>query len=278
MNDQAAVQKLLRRKLNELQARNPAFSVRAFAARLKLQPSATNEILKGERRVSRKLAERLASALHLDPSERAELLGHFPADRKRKTLRQMFGTLPSSEDRETLRLTSDQFSVISDWVHFAVLNLVKIPDHPRTPARMAERLGVSETKIQGAIERLVRLDLLSGDEVNGWKRTYSRINTPDDVLDLSVQKSHLTDMELARESLLRDPIDRRDFSSLMVAIDPELLPRAKEILRRAQDEIAELATQKPATEVYRLTNYFFPLSLSTARSVPHSKPSKKESP
>ncbi|RYZ63836.1 MAG: TIGR02147 family protein, partial [Proteobacteria bacterium] len=178
MNDQVAVQKLLRRKLNELQARNPSFSVRAFAARLKLQPSATNEILKGERRVSRKLAERLAISLHLDPSERAEFLKHFPLKRSKTAVTDRGSNIGSElSERDVLKLTSDQFSVISDWIHFAILNLTKLENAPQDYAAISERLGITETKATSAVDRLLRLGLLEKNSSGEWKRTFSRVNT-----------------------------------------------------------------------------------------------------
>jgi uncharacterized protein (TIGR02147 family) len=262
MKDQLAVQKLLRRKLAELQSRNNAYSVRAFANRLGIQPAATNEILKGERRVSRKMAERFAAKLHLDPSERVELLTHFP-ERARSAHRlpeTSLGDAKLAAQKEVLRLSSDQFSVISDWIHFAILNLVKTKNAKSDPAWMAERLNLTEVKVAAAIERLERLGLLEKDSQGKWKRTYARVNTTDDVISVSVQKSHLNDLDLARQSILQDPIDRRDFSSMTIAISPALLTKAKEIMRRAQDEIVALTSESDPTEVYRVTNYLFPLT------------------
>ena len=43
-----------------------------------LSAGAANEILKGERRVSAKMAARLSKRLLLDPSEHAALIGEFP--------------------------------------------------------------------------------------------------------------------------------------------------------------------------------------------------------
>jgi uncharacterized protein (TIGR02147 family) len=280
VKDQIAVQNLLRRKLFELQTRNRAFSVRAFATRLGIQPSAANEILKGERRISRKMAERLAARLHLDPSERAELLGHFEARARRaKRLPESRHLSARLGDRpETLRLTTDQFSAISDWTHFAILNLVKTVGCRNESEWMAERLGITPSRAAESLGRLERLGLIERGPDGRWKRTYARINTTDDVLSVSVQKSHLADMDLAREALLREPIERRDFTSMTLALSPAILPQAKEILRRAQDEIAALADSRPADEVYRLTSYLFPLTRSPeSRSKPTS-PKKKESP
>ncbi len=122
MNEQIAVQSLLRRKLIEFQAKNPSYSVRAFARRLGMQPAATNEIIKGERRVSRKIAEKIILRLQLDPTERASLLKHFPVKSPPKS-----GDLGKAMTLDYLKLTADQFELISDWVHFAILNLIKTP-------------------------------------------------------------------------------------------------------------------------------------------------------
>ena len=262
MNEQRAVQNLLRRKLNELQAKNPAYSVRAFANRLGMQPSATNEILKGERRISLKMAERLAKKLHLDPSERSEFLRHFPVRvRRKKRLAENQGANPGAEPNpDVLRLSGDQFATIADWVHYGILNLLKTKDPRADFGWMATRLGVSETRVSGAMDRLQRLNLVRREAKGRWVRVYTRLNTTEDVLDVSIQKSHLADLELARHSLLADPVGLRDFSSIMFAVSPAILPKAKEILRRAQDEIAELAGETEATEVYRLSTYLFPIT------------------
>jgi uncharacterized protein (TIGR02147 family) len=263
MREQVAAQKLLLRKLGEFQSKNPAFSVRAFARRLGLHASAANEILKGERAISKRMAERLADRLHLDPSERAEFLAPFP-----EKLRRLKRALSDEQAREeqaearaaVLRLTADQFTLISDWVHFAILSLIRTSDAQSSAAWIGGRLGVPVKRAQSALDRLKRIGLIEADTNGRWKRVYARVNTPDDILNVSIQKSHLEDMELARESLLRDPVDVRDFTSITMPADPALLPEVKVILRQAQDQISALMNDRKTTEVYRLANYFFPLT------------------
>lgn len=148
MQEQVAIQSLLTKKLAELQSKNPSFSVRAFAGRLGLQPSATNEILRGERRVSRKMAERIANRLHLDPSERVELLRGFEEAKSKK--RDEIGG-------DYLKLTADQFRILSDWLHFAILNLISTQDFKHDSAWIAKRLAVSESQTKTALDRLLRL-------------------------------------------------------------------------------------------------------------------------
>jgi len=237
----------------ELQKRNPNISVRAFADRLGLGASATNEILKGERRVSRKLVFRVAAKLSLDPSERSELAKAFPDTKQKSSVSE------ADIDTDLLKLTADQFEAMANWSHFAILSLAKLRTFRSDANWISEQLGITQARAESAVERLTRLGLLK--ETNGkLLRTYERLNTTDDVVSPAVQKSHLEDMDLARESLLHDPLELRDFVSITMPTDPALIPKAKEILRRAQDEVSELLSVETATAVYRLSTYLYPLT------------------
>ena len=111
---QQHIQNLLNRKLIEYKSVNSSFSMRALAKKIGLQPSATNEILKGQRRISRKIAQKIAEKLMLDPSERAELLKDFPLKLKRNT--QVIKR--KDIDMEVIKLNSMQFQAISESIYF----------------------------------------------------------------------------------------------------------------------------------------------------------------
>jgi len=259
MNEQLALQNLLRAKFSESRAKNPGFSVRAFARKLGVQAGATNELLKGERRASRKLAERIARNLLLDPTERHELLRHFPEKPAKSETRNRSGVLDAT-GADTLRLSADQFHIIAEWTHFAILSLVRTHGFKASVKSIADRLGISQVRARSALDRLLRLGLLERAPGGRLVRSHARFATSDDVFNPSIQKAHLQDMELARESLARDPVGSRDFTSITLPVSPRLLPKAKEMIRRAQDEIAELLASEPATEVYRMSVYLFPLT------------------
>lgn len=255
MNEQLKIQQLLMQKFEAYKARNSSFSMRAFAARLGMQPSATNEILKGQRRVSRKLAEKIADQLNLDPSERTDLLKDFPLKLKRNTQARKART----HELEVLKLNSDQFELISDWIHFAVLSLVRVKDFRSDISWIAQRLGVSEVEIRKAILRLQHLKLINIDEKGVMTRTPQPIRTTDDIKDLSLQRMHLNDMEMAKNKIQDVSVDMRDFTNYTFPANPKSIKRAKEILRQAQDDLEELMNEE-AEEVYRVCMYLFPLT------------------
>lgn len=257
MNEQIALQTTLRKKFLEYQSRNKNFSIRALAKRLEMQPGATNEILKGERRVSRKIAEKIAEKLLLDPTERADLLKDFPEKMKRKS---KFNPNRNGIELEAMKLSSEQYSYVSEWLHFAILSLMNTESFKPDAVWIAERFGVTANEVSKAIDRMIKIDLITRNENGELLRTSSRTNTTDDVLNLSLQKAHMSDMEMAKEKIQTVPVDQRDFSFLIFNANPKYLPRAKEILRKAQDELEEIMDQDEAKEVYKVCTYLYPLT------------------
>lgn len=252
MNEQIRVQQLLQRKFLEIKTKNPSFSVRALANRIEMQPGATNEILKGQRRVSRKIAEKIADKLQLDPSERTDLLRDYPERLQRKS--------KTKQDLEVLKLNSDQFELISEWTHFAILSLIKVKDFKSDVSWIADRLGVTELEARKAILRLQHLKLIHIDEKGRMTRTPHPVRTSDDVRDLGLQRMHMNDMDLAKKKIQDVNVDQRDFSNYTFPANPKTMARAKEILRKAQDDLEELMSDDDAEEVYRVCMYLFPLT------------------
>ncbi len=256
-SEQIALQTILRKKFLDLQAKNKNFSIRALAKRLEMQPGATNEILKGERRVSRKIAERIALKLQLDPTERMNLLKDFPEKMKRSS---KFRPDKNGQALHEMKLTAEQYSTVAEWLHFAILSLMNTQKFNSDSAWIAERFGVTTLEVQRAIERMVKIGLIVREDNGELMRTSSRTNTTDDVLNLSLQKAHMSDMEMAKEKIQTLPVDQRDFSFLIFNGNPKYLPKAKEILRKAQDDLEELMDQDEAKEVYKVCTYLYPLT------------------
>lgn len=255
MNHQAYVQTILNKKLVEFRSKNPSFSIRALAKKLGLQPSATNEILKGERRISHKIAEKIADRLLLDPTERMNLLKDFPEKLPRKSKYKE----GKATDLNQMKLSTQQFELISDWSHYAILNLIETRNFKQRPEEIAERLGLTVKKVEECLETLLKLNLVQYED-GILRRTFKQTNTTDDVLNVSLQKMHITDMETAKEKLSEVDVKLRDFTSYTLAFDINLLPKVKELIRKFQDDVDELMADANPTEVYKMNTYIYPLT------------------
>ena len=252
MKEQAQLQALLQQRLAEIRTRNPSFSNRAYAKRLNLSSGALSEILSGHRKVSPKLAERLCTQLAIDPQERAELLSQFPKKRAYGVKAQLTSTY--------LQLSSDQFQSIADGLHFSLMSLMNTADFKSSTAWMSQRLNVSEKQIKQALARLERMELIELSPEGEWSRTSVRYRTSDDIANASVKQSHAQSLEKAQLALQHVPVTERDFTSITMAIDTKQLARAKEIIRRCQDELSDLLESGQRDAVYQLCVQLFPLT------------------
>jgi uncharacterized protein (TIGR02147 family) len=241
---------LLLKKYEEGRQKNARWSQRAFAVRLGLSSGALSEIFQGKRILSSLLKKKIAAKLQLSPLEESE----FFADELPEHLK--------SHRLEYYKLSNDQFHLISDWWHFAILNLLQTRDFKANVPWISKRLGLSEKVVQEAWDRLFRLGHLAKD---GKKivRTFPRIETSDNLFDLSIQKSHLEDLELIERSLREVPVELRDHTSMTLVMNRKSITKAKELIRIFQDRFSEEVEPTPSSpgeEVYKISISLFPLT------------------
>jgi uncharacterized protein (TIGR02147 family) len=255
MVEQQALQRTLHAQFQAAQLKNPAFSLRAFAKRLGLAHSALSEILNGKRRVSLKLAKRLLERSDIDPQKSRAILKLF--DRDQETSAAAYTPLDM-----------EQFKIISEWFHFAILSLAETSDFRDEPAWIADRLNIRTRDAEQALKRLEDLAFLKRGKSGKLKASGIQYTTSDDVKSLALRRCHAQNLELAKNALETVEISERDFTSLTLALDPEQLPLAKKLIRKFQDEFEATLPSKRKLEVYKLCMQFFPLSQRYERK-PH---------
>lgn len=254
---QLEIQKALNNAFVEIKVKNPNISLRAFANRLSISPSSISEILNGKRRVSKKLAEKIVNKLHLDPEEQSSILKHF--DLKNLNQGQLTGSTKEIT-KQTTQLDSDSFKSISEWYHFAILSLAETRDFKPEAEWISNRLNIKVSEANAAIERLLRLGMFK--QANNGKLVLAKAQyrTSDEIASLALKKAHATNLELAKESLINDPIDKRDFNAMTMAIDVNKLPEAKELIREFKEKMCDILESGHKSEVYKVCIQLFPLT------------------
>jgi uncharacterized protein (TIGR02147 family) len=252
MKEQLAFQKMLLTKYEELRSKNSKFSRRAFARKLGISSGAISEIVNGQRKISLKLAGRISARLGLDPQERSEVLSIFKSDSD--------SAVALRQKKAYLQLSADQFRLIADWYHFGILTLMRTQSFKSDRKWIASRLGLPQSGVDKAIDRMKRLGLVSEDR-RGWlSRSKEQYRTSDDIANASIRSAHKQYLDKAKESLDRDAVIERDFSSTMITMNLDKLDRAKEVIRKFQDELTTELEAEPGSEVYQLCVQLFPLS------------------
>src|SRR4051812_2340511 len=106
-----AAQAFLKSELSKRCERNPRYSLRAFARSLGVSHTVLSLVLAGKRPLARKSALRISERLELDPTQKATFL--------------QFGDPGPRFQAQQLSL--DQFALIADWYHYAILSLLELP-------------------------------------------------------------------------------------------------------------------------------------------------------
>jgi len=250
VSEQELVQNILTKHFMDAKSRNKDYSMRAFSKKLNIPPSAISEILRGKRRVSKKLAIKIAERLNLSPDLFDEISKKF-------NLAQISVTnLPSNRPQMIIDL--DYYHMVSDWSYFGVLSLIETTDFKEDFEWISKRLNLTTHKVKTILKKLEETGFLIRDESGKLKPFDKNINTSDDVKNLSIKKRHEQNMDDAKAHLYDTPVDKREFGCLTMAMDSSKINEVKEMIRDFQNKLSTYLEEGTKNEVYELSIQLFP--------------------
>lgn len=231
--------------------KNPKYSLRAFARQLSLHPGTLSQILRGKRRVSNRLLLCLAGKLDITPDKLNTLL---ESNADRNHARKWRADIPM--------LANDVFTVIADWYHFAILELISVNGFEANENWVSKRLGISVVEIKNAVSRLKRLKLLEIGPSGEWLVCYHNIGVTDEIVTTpAMRKLQRQLLEKALSALDEVPVERRDQSSMTMAIDSLNISQARDLITRFRRDLCALLQSSPhKNSVYNLTISLYPLT------------------
>lgn len=251
MDAQTELRQIMTNELSRLKSRNESYSLRAFARKLDLVPSAVSEIMSGKRPISRRFAMKILSQLAVHPAESNRIVSGIPQSGSRSG---------SESTKEYVQLDMDAYHSIADWYYFAILSLSETKGFREDPRWIAKRLNIKVPEAMNAIKRLERMGMLKRDKQGQLVHAPERFRTSSDLANIALRQSHFQNLALAGRSLETDSVDKRDFSSMTMAIDPDLLPEAKKRIQKFRRSLCEFLESSNKTEVYRICIQLIPLS------------------
>src|SRR5689334_15868913 len=110
---------LLLNYLREKKKKNTLFSLRTLAKQLKISPAQLSQFISGKRPLTLRVALLIADKLEFSALEKQKMLQSVQGGKK------VFqASLPNYQI-----LDEDQFQLISEWYHFAILSLGSMPNN-----------------------------------------------------------------------------------------------------------------------------------------------------
>jgi transcriptional regulator with XRE-family HTH domain len=241
----ASAEDLLRFTLSERCAKNPQYSIRAFAKSSGISHTVLSLVLSGKRKLSKAATQKLADYLELNSKERVNLLKSHKG----------------FNDSDFQDLSLDTFEVISDWYHYAILSLLELPEAKFEAKWIASKLGLKILSAKLAMERLQKVGLVVESLPGVWKQSGRPIKIDNKTSTSATKKFHKQLLTRASESIDKDPVEVRDFSSITFILDPSQMEYAKNRLREFRRQLMnELEAMGQPSAVYNMTIQLYPVT------------------
>lgn len=245
---------------------NNSYSLRAFARDLGVSSARLSQVLNKKHGLSVAAAKDLALKLKLGSEEMNWFVESVGASHSRdKVKRDQFSQRLQEYKRTAKKFSEihlEYFKVISDWYHFAILELTYLESFENCHQWMADKLGITIEEVSEAIARLKHLDLIV-EEDGKLKDVFKFLATSNDVPSASLKKFHQQLMKKAMEALYEQDVLNREISSNVFSIRKEKLPEFKEKIRVFRRDIENEASQvKGKDAVYCLSMQFYELTRS----------------
>lgn len=251
---------------NEMHARDPRFSYRAFA---RLAGSSSPNYLQLIRDRKLNISDRALATLsqNLGLSEKEhrhfEVIVAFDHAKTHTEKDRWFHTLlRTREHARVTRLRKEQYEYFSHWYMPVIRELLTCADYPDDPAWIASRTvpPLKAGTVKKAIASLESLGLIRR-EGNTWVHAQRVVSTPSEVLSLAVTEYHRRVILLGREAITRFGPGQRDIRAVTIGMSSRRYAELKERMERFWNELLAFAeSQEEVDEVYQVNLQMFPMS------------------
>lgn len=229
---------------------NPSYSLRAYARDLQIDNSALSKLLSGKRKLGKNIIRKLVEKLDLDTDSFEFFLNNMDADL-------------SEVEIEYKQLAIDSFAIISDWHHYAILELLRVDQFQPNVDWISKSLGMKSFEVKVALERLLRVGLIKFDskqniiDISGGKTT----NISDEMSHSALRKMQKQLLEKSIQCLEDVEYEKRSHTSMTMAIDTEKLTEAVEEIKKFRRKMGKLLSRgHKRDQVYNLSIALCPLS------------------
>lgn len=251
---QANYRDILRCELKDRSAKNTQYSMRAFAKTLGLDVAHLSRILRGQKQLSMENGYVVAQRLFKSAREREYFLHLLALESNPGKMRTL--KAPPAQNRWNL-LSLEQFELVANWYHFAILDFSTLPGVTLTPSKAATYLGISVREAREAIERLERLGLLAK---RGGKliKTHAKLTTTNNVPSAALRSLHKQMLAKASAAIEAQTVDRRYFISRTLTLRRAQL---KELCQLIDDFYDRVSASVSAPEVHDAHDALYQLNV-----------------
>lgn len=249
----------LRRELAARCARNPRYSIRAFAAYLEVDHASLSQMMRGTRTCSAQTIKRLGARMGLTAGEIADCISAEEVDRV------CFRSTGEFKQR-----AADAASVLANWCAFAILELLRTKDFRPDVRWIARVLGVEPAEVQITLQQLIRLGFLQMKRADHWvDLSEGSIIREEQFTDAVLDRLATRSLDAQRASARNDPDGPRIHGTLTMAVTRAEAVTIMAAAQRLLDDIENgrrSRESRAATDLYHFEVNCFPITRNSPTS------------
>ncbi len=242
----------LESRLASARGKDPRFSLRAFAKRLGCDHATLSQVLRRKRPLTDRMIRLLGERLGLDPRVTEGYLSAHPRAKRTRPDRN-----PAS-----WKLSLEAFEVISEWQHYAILELTRLKGFRADTRWISQALDIPPDLANAAISRLCSLRMLEMTGRRTWVDRSSRVTVDSGLLtDTARRRIDEQVHERALRAVRRSPASRRIQASWILAFRAERLAELSTLVASFHRKLSALAAQdREKDDLYQIEISAFPLT------------------
>jgi uncharacterized protein (TIGR02147 family) len=227
-------------------AKNKAYSERAFARSLGLSPGFLKLLFQRKKNLSEARADEIARKIGWTELKREKFLSS----------RRISGNGRKLKSQQT-KLSEADFLEISDWYHFAIIELIKTRAGSVSIEQISKALGLSRAEVKFSVKLLEMRSLIRriGDAQYSLTEYYEMPSVTSD----AIRKYHQQTLTLALESVTAQSNETRDLRALTLAFDSAYLSEAKQYIEEFVASFDEKFSRGQRSSVYQMNIALFKL-------------------
>lgn len=245
----------LQSEFDERVRKNPRYSLRGFAAFLGVNPAELSQVFRGKRNLSLTSAHKITKAFGFNSDEARYFLWLLQKDKGKS-----FGLdLEFLDRKEKTGLKEMHFTEISQWYHFAILNLLETKNFEWSARYVSKKLGLTLSEAGLAMRDLQKVGLVVVENKNARsqkKMVYTASSIPSE----AIRGYHQQMLVKAKEALDSVALHQREFQSVGLALRQEDMPKLKAELDEFTDRLMAKYHKRDAADIYQIQVCVFPLT------------------
>jgi uncharacterized protein (TIGR02147 family) len=233
-------------------AKNPHYSMRAFATFLEISPGALSDIFARKRPLTSPVAKRIAARLFPEPTAAEDFLAKLQGAEVRASRTVL-------RRNEELEISEATLAMMTDLLHIPVLALFETQDFRPDVSWIASRFKLPVPKVQQILERLAFLGFI---EISDGRYVLATgpTRTSNDVPSAAGRVLHKAILKHVIDGIDSVDVSVRDVQSLTLAIDTEKIPLAKVLIDSFIKTLSDFLRAGDCSEVYQLNIQLFPVT------------------